>query len=69
MEQIKALISEQGWTPQVKVRGSSQKQYLYAVRRNRLVPGHLEWCYLGIPPQVEEMSEEEILAKLVTASR
>lgn len=61
MEQLKAIITEKGWTPQIKVRRESEKQYLYAARREgkRMI-----WRYIGAVPKMENLTEQEILEKL-----
>lgn len=60
LEQIKTLIASQGWTPMVRTmqRGTL---YLYAARK---LQGKTRWRYIGTVSKLDQITEEQVKAKL-----
>lgn len=60
LEQIKTLISSQGWTPMVRTmkRGTL---YLYAARKRE---GKTRWRYIGTVSKLDQITEEQVIEKL-----
>lgn len=60
VDEVKQLISSQGWTPQEKTRQRGTL-YLSAARKTQ---GKTIWRYIGVVSKLHMLTEQEILAKL-----
>ena len=62
LDQVIELIKVHQWIPSVEVRRGQGKRFLYARRRNK---GRMVSRYIGAVSKLDNMTEEQILAKLV----